>query len=486
MESYPSYHLSLHETQREDAERPTYSGRVVSDEELVVYVKEFITSYRDTVEEFFRPLASSIDFYRLFPFHTTVVRFGTAGAFIAHRPDTEESVRVMELQDFDPPFTTVNIFDVIERLNAVCGEFDFSGRTYGTDEAKIRGMRRALGAVLEHFWSIVVPSENAFASICSELIRGEQIEVLPESRIAEGIRVDAIGRVKLDEPAGFRRFENWVFEFKEYPSERLSADHLRQVESYLSMVPEQLDVACLITSEDLTSIGRSIVVQNPRMRVWDRTILNVLIHKHPAVLRKHFADYPLAVEQLTNRLNQKPGASEAPKQLDAFSEALKGCPTGQSNFSDYEKIGLSAICYVFDGALGKSRPQEETSDKKQRRDVLFRNLRTTGFLNRVYDKYDADFLIVDFKNYGDKVGADVIQDVDKYANKALGRCIVVVSRQGASEAAEAAQLRVLRDRDIIVLVVSDEHLLEMVRRKEAGQNPDDLLDDLLDELLRKY
>jgi hypothetical protein len=458
----------------------------VTDNELTGYVREYISTYRSTVEEFFQPLASSIPFYRLFPFETTIVRFGTTGAIIAHRPDVEESIRVMGLQDFDPPFTTVNFFDLIARLNAMCGEFDFLGRSYSTEEAKVRGTQAALWEVLEHFWSIVVPSENAFASICAELLRGEDVEVLPGNVIGDGIRADAVGRVRLSEPGGFRRFENWVFEFKKYPAERLSAGHLRQVESYLAATQGKLDVACLVTSEDLTSIGRRIVVQNPRMRVWDRTIINALIHKHPSVLRQHFEAYPLAVEQLSQRLDQKRIEPEIPNQIAVFAEALQNCPTGNSHFAEYEKIGIHAFCYIFENSLIRPRPQDETADKKQRRDVLFRNLRTTGFLQRIYDKYGADFVIVDFKNHGENIGADVIQDVDKYANKALGRFVIVVSRHGAADSAEAAQLRVLRDRDVIVLVISDHQLLEMIRRKHQGQNPDDLLDDLLDELLRKY
>ena len=405
MESFPPYHLSFHETQRYDAERATSPHRDVTDDEFIVYVREYICSYRSTVEEYFQPLASSIPFFDLFPFETTVVRFGTAGAFIAHRPDVEESVRVLELQEFDPPFTTVNIFDVIARLNAVCCEFDLSGRTYSTEEATVHGAQAALGAVLEHFWNIVVSNEKAFASICVDLLLGEGIEVLSEITLGKGMRADAVGRVKLTEPAGFRRFENWVFEFKKYPDERLSADHLRQVEFYLEAGQDKLDVACLVTSEDLTSIGRSIVIQNPKMRVWDRTILNSLIDKNPLILRQHFQEYPLAVEQLSQRLNQKRTVPDKPNQVAAYTEALQQCPAGNSHFADYEEIGINALSYIFEGSLGPSRPQDTTADKKQRRDVLFRNLHVKGFLRRIYDKYGADFLIVDFKNYGEKIGA---------------------------------------------------------------------------------
>lgn len=101
------------------------------------------------------------------------------------------------------------------------------------------------------------------------------------------------------------------------------------------------------------------------------------------------------------------------------------------------------------------------------------------FWRRIADDHRAKFVIVDFKNYTDPIDAGIVDDVSRYANKALGDFIVVVSREGADRSADKARRRAYRDRDVILLVVSDAQLLEMLARKAGGEAPEDLLDEFL-------
>jgi hypothetical protein len=95
-------------------------------------------------------------------------------------------------------------------------------------------------------------------------------------------------------------------------------------------------------------------------------------------------------------------------------------------------------------------------------------------------------MIVDFKNYTEPIGSDVLYDVEKYANDAIGRFILLVSRQGPKVGIETTQIRLYRDRQVMVLAIGDAHVLEMVARKERGESPEDVLEDLLDEILMLY
>lgn len=276
---------------------------------------------------------------------------------------------------------------------------------------------------------------------------------------------DAVGRVLLLEPAGFRRFENWAFEFKLYREHRVSVVYLREAVSRIEGRP--IDLLCLVTTDDVTSIGRYLVEDNPRVRIWDRAVLNSLVSRHPEVLRNYFDEYPAAVEELRRR--SQPDLSLKTGRLDEFRRRLQECPPGQEYFSDYERLVIDVFSYLFSESLGEPRPQERTLDGKQRRDVLFRNRRARPLWDRVFHQYGAAIVIVDCKNHGDPVGGTVISDVDKYANRALGRFILVVSRFGAEAAVAGTQVRVFRDSNAIVLVLSDSQLLEMVARKERAQ-----------------
>lgn len=43
-----------------------------------------------------------------------------------------------------------------------------------------------------------------------------------------------------------------------------------------------------------------------------------------------------------------------------------------------------------------------------------------------------------------------------------------------------------RDTNTVVLVISDDDMIEMVKRKDRGQRPEALLEDVLDEFLHSY
>jgi hypothetical protein len=338
----------------------------------------------------------------------------------------------------------------------------------------------ALKQALDFLWLGI--DGQTFEKLCMELLEAEGFaeERMPAEPSVQEIGADTVREVLIDEPAGFRRVENWAFEFKHHRNNRVSAKDLREIEARFNTQTSDIDVLCLITSGDLTTIGRAVSVENPRVRVWDRTILNQLVNKYLPILEKYFAPYPRAVQALTEQFNQV-----SAKRYDEFNSRLAQCPSGREHFRTYETIGTELWQYIFEGKLGGPRVQHTTSDGVQRRDCLFPNLRRSYFFQRVFDRFHADFVIVDFKNYGDPINSGPIEEARTYANKALGNFVVVVSRKGGGSLALDTQIRLLRD-DIVVLTLSDAQMLEMVSRKELGEEPEDLLTDLLDELLMKF
>lgn len=173
-------------------------------------------------------------------------------------------------------------------------------------------------------------------------------------------------------------------------------------------------------------------------------------------------------------------------QAEQWRNKLEKCRPGNKDFYVYENIGTEILEYLFSTSLKRVSRQESTNDGKQRRDLLFRNQRIGLFWNRVADRYKADFIIVDFKNYKDPIGPDVINDVQKYTNKALGNFVLVICRKGQNPSAFMGQLRAYRNHDQIILVVNDEQLIEMIQLKERNESSEEVLSGLLDQLLTSY
>jgi hypothetical protein len=238
------------------------------------------------------------------------------------------------------------------------------------------------------------------------------------------------------------------------------------------------DVLCIITPDDLTSVSRYVAADNERIRVWDRSILDRLANKHLDILRNYFEQYPNAVKELSRRLVKEQDNLDA--QFRELIGGLQKCLPGPENFAKFESIGIAFLEALFTDELGSPQPQVRTQDGTQRRDVLFR------FFDRLFHRFDADSIIVDFKNYANEIDPPTVNDVCRYANKALGRFVLIVSRKGAANSLPETQIRQYRDNNIACLVIDDNDLIEMSGRKCRQQRPEDVLEDKLDELLRSY
>jgi hypothetical protein len=444
----------------------------IPDEILQEYVDQYIENYRKLIDDYFSPLAEYIPFYNNYPFRVVIVRIGS-GTLIGFKPSSKASIKTMQVTDFDPP-VEMNIFAIQERLQSYMCTADFRIRNYDKEEAILYSARQALNDSLDFYWNLV--GLDVFSELCNSFLEKENVFLKFEDI---NPRFNAVGEIKLHEPGGYRRFEKWGFIYKVAQEDRVSAKYLREIESLLEQPTCNVEVICLITTDDVTSITNYIVVNNPRIRVWDRSTLAILANQHLQFFGDYFQHYKIAIEKISNIffLDSK---------YDEFKTKLENCPTGQQFFSNYEDICTEIICYLFNKVLKESKSQSSTADKKHRRDSLFKNLRKNGFFQRIFDKHNADFIIFDYKNYEKPIDSTVLQTSEKYANEFIGNFIVVISRKGAKKSVESVQLRILRDRKVAIVVISDVHLLEMMKRKSNGLKPEDILEDLYDELIRRY
>jgi len=286
------------------------------------------------------------------------------------------------------------------------------------------------------------------------------------------------GNVHLWEPGQLLREEKWAFRIQY--SFTLSVNSIRAAEAEVASYPD-VDILCLLTNADTTSIGRLMSLKSPKLRVWDQSFLSRVINSNLDRFAAYFAPYSAAVKALRHEF----GYQKSPR-VDELRFELKRCAPGKADYRIYEELCTRTLSYIFSESLGQPRPQRPTLDGVQRRDVVFQNLQQTLFFQRIARRFDADFIIVDFKNYAKPVDSSVLESVSKYSNEALGRFVLIVSREGIAPAARKAQARIFRDRRMLVLVIDDMQLLEMVARRDQGEEPADVLSDLLDEFLLQF
>lgn len=156
---------------------------------------------------------------------------------------------------------------------------------------------------------------------------------------------------------------------------------------------------------------------------------------------------------------------------------LSVCKSGKADWHVYQSIVGDILEYLFTPPLGKPIP--ELSDKAQanRRDFIMPNYVDKGFWAFMRDKYSADYIVIDAKNYTKKVKkSEVLQIANYLKPHGAGLFGLIFSRVGGDSSGCEHTLREqwLVHRKLI-LVLDDDDVKEMLIAKSDGRAPEDIL-----------
>jgi HNH endonuclease len=157
-------------------------------------------------------------------------------------------------------------------------------------------------------------------------------------------------------------------------------------------------------------------------------------------------------------------------------EELRKLPPGPTGWIAYQKLIARIFERLFCPPL--SAPITELSDEAgaNRRDIVLPNYADRGFWAFVRGRYCADFIVVDAKNHSSAVGkTEALQVLNYLKRHGAGLLGIIVSRLGP----DASCLHTMREQwstdGKLVIVLGDDHVERMLRTKEAGGPPEDVL-----------
>lgn len=158
-------------------------------------------------------------------------------------------------------------------------------------------------------------------------------------------------------------------------------------------------------------------------------------------------------------------------------DALKACQPGKRDWSIYQSLVGDILEHLFCPSLTKPLSEHSDNTKTNRRDFILPNYAETGFWSFLRNKYMADYLVVDAKNYSRKVNkAEVLQVANYLKPHGAGLFGVIFSRHGGDAAGCA---HTLREQWLIhqkmILVFDDEEIEAMLSAKEDGRVPEELV-----------
>lgn len=157
---------------------------------------------------------------------------------------------------------------------------------------------------------------------------------------------------------------------------------------------------------------------------------------------------------------------------------LLNCPAGEKNWSEYESLGIDIFRFLFEDSFRSYIAEEQVENdlKNHRRDLIVSNYfkDATSFWAEAKQLYHSKAIIVDFKNYSDKLNSTTFFNVSKYTTKKVGDFALVFSRKGLDKTAINEQ-RSLYANGKLLIEFSDVELREMILEKIIGNDPLDRL-----------
>ena len=172
------------------------------------------------------------------------------------------------------------------------------------------------------------------------------------------------------------------------------------------------------------------------------------------------------------------GTSTEARLVEELGQIIPGHGTWQN----YQKVVSRVLERLFCPPLSTPLVESSDEDRVNRRDIVLPNYAEAGFWLFIRERYAADFLVVDAKNYSGLVGKeDALQVLNYLKRHGAGLLGMIVTRQGADAACNVT----IRDQWItagkLLIVLSDEHLSQMLRAREAGGPPEEVLRQYIEE-----
>ncbi len=261
----------------------------------------------------------------------------------------------------------------------------------------------------------------------------------------------------------------WFFEVKSYSRSRIGSQVIQQLlaMAHQTNVLDRERKIALITRTRLTRQAAEMA-RKYRIEVWDPPrMLDILPREF---LKEVIYDFSSSSAQ--------PEATE--RKSNSLAEALGAIKRGSAQWSAYQSLCTEITQFLFCPPLEVPMTEVSDQEKRNRRDIILENGVGDGFWARIRVTYEAHYIVADAKNYKAPLKKEPILSISHYLKPhGCGMFGMILSRAGAGPAAKhAIKEQWIGSRKLIV-VLTDQDLLEMLRLKSEANDPEQHLGQLI-------
>jgi hypothetical protein len=208
------------------------------------------------------------------------------------------------------------------------------------------------------------------------------------------------------------------------------------------------------------------------IEIWDRNFIS-----------KTFKN---EIEQIDNKLFKKYfflHSYNKSRIENSLLDELKSIKPGKGDWSKYQKHIEKILSYLFSDVL--SDPITELSDKYgiNRRDFILRNYCEEGIWKYLRDEYQADFIIIDAKNYTGKIKKNQILQISNYLKSCgTGLFAIIISRNGKEDNDSYFTRReVWTTSKKMIIIIGDDDIEKMILAKISSNQPEEIILQKIEE-----
>ncbi|MFC1991617.1 HNH endonuclease [Chloroflexota bacterium] len=214
------------------------------------------------------------------------------------------------------------------------------------------------------------------------------------------------------------------------------------------------------------SAYKNIQTINLNIEIWDLHYLSQrFANEIPQV------QHPILQSLLSG---EKQSLTESPEEL--LIEKLELCKPGRTEWVAYQHLVGNILEHLFCPPL--SPPLKENADALaiNRRDFIFPNYIDGEFWAFLRDKYSADYIVVDAKNYVGKIKKEQVLQIANYLKPhGAGLFGLIVCRNGGNRSCMLTLREVWIVERKLIIILTDYDLKEMLAAKSIGTRPESII-----------
>lgn len=316
------------------------------------------------------------------------------------------------------------------------------------------------------------PREIEFVDFLSGLLNKHPSFENVEKEVLLGAEIRFRGDILVRRKEGSRQ-QTLVIECK--TSRVLHSATLKNIIAQLNTYQNLYDGCHMVLAVAGTLLDQDLVLlQQHMIEVWD---LDYIAATFSTQIKESSTSYYKTL--LLARLARSP----SPSQEQSFIDSLKACQPGKKDCYVYQSLTGDILECLFTPPLAKPIPELSDKALANRRDFILPNYAEKGFWTFMREKYAADYIVVDAKNYTRKIKKNEVLQIANYLKPhGAGLFGIIICRKGGDS---SGCEHTLREQWLIhkklILVLNDEDIEKMLIAKLDGNPPEDLISQKIEQ-----